>query len=232
MSRMRAIEAVGHVLELEGVRTAFGVPGAAINPLYSALKKRGSIRHILARHVEAASHMAEGYTRAKPGNIGVCIGTSGPAGTDMITGLYAAQADSIPILCITGQAPRARLFKEDFQAVDIESISKPVTKWSVTVREPALVPRVFQQAFHLMRSGRPGPVLIDLPIDVQMAEIEFDIDTYEPLPVYKPKASRGQVEKALQMLNDSDRPLIVSGGGVLNAAAEDLLVEFAETIGV
>jgi tartronate-semialdehyde synthase len=144
--------------------------------------------------------MAEGYTRAKAGNIGVCIGTSGPAGTDMITGLYSAQADSIPILCITGQAPRARLHKEDFQAVDIASIAKPVTKWAVTVREPAQVPRAFQQAFHLMRSGRPGPVLIDLPFDVQMAEIEFDIDTYEPLPVYKPAATRKQIEKALDML--------------------------------
>jgi hypothetical protein len=104
---------------------AFGVPGAAINPLYAALRERDSISHILARHVEGASHMAEGYTRAAPGNIGVCIGTSGPAGTDMITGLYSAIADSIPILCITGQAPRARLYKEDFQAVDIESISRP-----------------------------------------------------------------------------------------------------------
>ena len=156
-------------MEKEGVDSAFGVPGAAINPLYAALRTRDSIKHILARHVEGASHMAEGYTRAKAGNIGVCIGTSGPAGTDMITGLYSASADSIPILCITGQAPRARLHKEDFQAVDIESIAKPVTKWAVTVREPAQVPRVFQQAFHLMRSGRPGPVLIDLPFDVQMA---------------------------------------------------------------
>ncbi|MGN4225511.1 glyoxylate carboligase, partial [Burkholderia gladioli] len=190
------------------------------------------IGHVLARHVEGASHMAEGYTRAAPGNIGVCIGTSGPAGTDMITGLYSAWADSIPILAITGQAPRARLYKEDFQAVDIESIAKPVTKWAVTVREPALVPRVFQQAFHLMRSGRPGPVLVDLPIDVQLAEIEFDIDTYEPLPVYKPKASRKQAEAAIAMLAAAERPLIVSGGGVLNAVAEDLLVEFAETVGV
>src|SRR6202035_1997183 len=232
MTKMRAIDAAVRVLEKEGVVCAFGVPGAAINPLYSALKKRGSITHILARHVEGASHMAEGYTRAKAGNIGVCIGTSGPAGTDMITGLYSAIADSIPILRITGQAPRARLYKEDFQAVDIESIAKPVTQWAVTVREPALVPRVFQQAFHLMRSGRPGPVLIDLPVDVQLAEIEFDIDTYEPLPVYKPKATRGQIEKALAMLTASDRPLIVSGGGVLNAAAEDLLVEFAELMNV
>ncbi|MGA7816951.1 glyoxylate carboligase [Caballeronia sp.] len=232
MTKMRAVDAAVLVLEKEGIEMAFGVPGAAINPFYSALQRAGSIGHVLARHVEGASHMAEGYTRAAPGNIGVCIGTSGPAGTDMITGLYSAQADSIPILAITGQAPRARLYKEDFQAVDIESIAKPVTKWAVTVREPALVPRVFQQAFHLMRSGRPGPVLVDLPIDVQLAEIEFDIDTYEPLPVYKPKATRKQIEKALAMLNASERPLIVSGGGVLNAAAEDLLVEFAEILNV
>jgi tartronate-semialdehyde synthase len=232
MPKMRAVEAAVRVLEREGVTQAFGVPGAAINPLYAALKSRQSIHHILARHVEGASHMAEGYTRARAGNIGVCIGTSGPAGTDMITGLYSASADSIPILCITGQAPRASLYKEDFQAVDIESIAKPVTKWAVTVREPALVPRVFQQAFHIMRSGRPGPVLIDLPVDVQMAEIEFDDETYEPLPIYKPAASRRQIEKAMAMLQASERPLIVAGGGVINADAAELLVEFAELTGV
>ena len=228
MALMKAAMAAVLVMEKEGITTAFGVPGAAINPLYAQLRERQSITHILARHVEGASHMAEGYTRAKAGNIGVCIGTSGPAGTDMITGLYSAIADSIPILCITGQAPRARLYKEDFQAVDIESIAKPVTKMSVTVREPGLVPRVFQQAFHVMRSGRPGPVLIDLPIDVQLAEIEFDIDTYEPLPVYKPFANKKQIEKAMEMLMAADKPLIVSGGGVINADAADLLVEFAE----
>lgn len=232
MAKMRAVEAAVRVLEREGVTQAFGVPGAAINPLYAALKSRPSIDHILARHVEGASHMAEGYTRAKAGNIGVCIGTSGPAGTDMITGLYSAIADSIPILCITGQAPRARLYKEDFQAVDIEAIAKPVTKWAVTVREPALVPRVFQQAFHIMRSGRPGPVLIDLPVDVQMAEIEFDDETYEKLPVYKPAASRRQIEKAMAMLDAAERPLIVAGGGIINADASELLVEFAELTGV
>jgi tartronate-semialdehyde synthase len=232
MAKMRAIDAAVRVLEKEGVVCAFGVPGAAINPLYSALKARGSIRHILARHVEGASHMAEGYTRAVAGNIGVCIGTSGPAGTDMITGLYSASADSIPILCITGQAPRAKLYKEDFQAIDIESIAKPVTKWAVTVREPALVPMVFQQAFHVMRSARPGPVLIDLPIDVQLAEIEFDEDTYAPLPVYKPRATRKQIEKAIAMLEAAERPLIVAGGGIINADASDALVEFAELAGI
>jgi tartronate-semialdehyde synthase len=229
---MTAVQVAVRILEREGITMAFGVPGAAINPFYAAMREHGGIRHILARHVEAASHMADGYSRAVPGKIGVCIGTSGPAGTDMITGLYAAAADSIPILCITGQAPRAKLYKEDFQAVDIESIAKPVTKWAVTVREPGLVPRVFQQAFHIMRSGRPGPVLIDLPIDVQTAEIEFDLDTYEPLPVYKPTATRRQIEKAVEMLDAAERPLIIAGGGIINADASDLLVAFAETTGV
>ena len=232
MAKMLATEAAVRVLEAEGVTVAFGVPGAAINPFYAAMREHGGIRHILARHVEGASHMADGYTRAAPGNIGVCIGTSGPAGTDMITGIYAAAADSVPILCITGQAPRAKLHKEDFQAIDIEAIAKPIAKWAVTVREPGLVPRVLQQAFHIMRSGRPGPVLVDLPIDVQMAEIEFDIDTYERLPVYKPAASRRQIEKAMDMLNESSKPLIVAGGGIINANASDLLVEFAEIAGV
>ncbi|MBF8222507.1 glyoxylate carboligase [Halomonas sp. 328] len=232
MAKMTAAEAAVHVLKKEGIDIAFGVPGAAINPFYAALRKVGGVDHVLARHVEGASHMAEGYTRTKAGNIGVCIGTSGPAGTDMITGLYSASADSIPILCITGQAPRAKLHKEDFQAVNIQEIAGPVTKWAVTVLEPAQVPRAFQQAFHLMRSSRPGPVLIDLPIDVQMSEIEFDPDTYEPLPAYKPTASRAQAEKAMELLNDAERPLLVAGGGVINADASDLLTEFAELTGV
>ncbi|MDE1164040.1 MAG: glyoxylate carboligase [Pseudomonas sp.] len=232
MSKMRAIDAAVLVMRREGVDVAFGIPGAAINPLYSAMKKVGGIDHVLARHVEGASHMAEGYTRTKAGNIGVCIGTSGPAGTDMVTGLYSASADSIPILCITGQAPRARMHKEDFQAVDITSIVKPVTKWATTVLEPGQVPYAFQKAFYEMRSGRPGPVLIDLPFDVQMAEIEFDIDAYEPLPVHRPAASRTQVEKALALLDQAERPLLVAGGGVINADASDKLVEFAELTGI
>jgi tartronate-semialdehyde synthase len=232
MARMTAAEAAVAIVEREGVRHAFGLPGAAINPFYAAMRNSGGIRHVLARHVEGASHMAEGYTRARAGNIGVCIGTSGPAGTDMVTGLYSASADSIPILCITGQAPVARLHKEDFQAVDITAIAKPVTKLAMTVLEPAQVPGAFAQAFHLMRSGRPGPVLLDLPFDVQMTEIDFDIDTYQPLPVHKPAATRAQVEKALDMLAAAERPLLVAGGGVVNADAADLLVEFAELVGV
>jgi tartronate-semialdehyde synthase len=232
MARMRAVDAAVAILEREGVTHVFGLPGAAINPFYSAMGNSGRLQHVLARHVECASHMAEGFTRTKAGNIGVCVGTSGPAGTDMITGLYSAWADSIPILCITGQAPVAKLHKEDFQAVDIASIAKPVTKLAVTVLEAAQVPGAFQQAFHLMRSGRPGPVLLDLPVDVQMTEIDFDVDAYEPLPVHTPAATRGQVEKALDMLVAAERPLIVAGGGVINADASELLVEVAELLDV
>lgn len=231
MPKMRAVDAAVAILEREGATQAFGVPGAAINPLYSAMKAHGGIRHVLARHVEGASHMAEGYTRARAGNIGVCIGTSGPAGTDMITGMYSAAADSIPILCITGQAPRARLHKEDFQAVNISEIAKPLCKMAMTVLEPAQVPGAFQQAFHLMRSGRPGPVLIDLPLDVQLSEIDFDPDTYQPLPVYRPAASRAQAEKAFDLLAGAERPVIVAGGGIINADAARELVAFAEVTG-
>jgi len=232
MTRMRAVDAIVQILIKEGATEAFGLPGAAINPLYSAMRANGGIRHTLARHVEGASHMADGYSRTADGRIGVCLGTSGPAGTDMITGLYAAIADSIPMLCITGQAPVAKLDKEDFQAVDIQSIAKPVTKFAKTVLEGAQVPGVFQSAFQIMRSGRPGPVLIDLPFDVQMTEIEFDIDTYEPLPVAKPVATRAQAEKVLDLLTAAEHPAIIAGGGIVNSGASAKLVELAETLGV
>ena len=227
MAKMTATEAAIRVMESEGIELAFGIPGAAILPLYQAMKG-SKIKHVLVRHEEGGTHAAEGYTRAASGRIGVCIGTSGPAGTNMITGLYSAMADSIPILCITGQAPRAKLHKEDFQAIDIAAIAKPVTKWAITVMEAAQVPRAFRQAFHLMRSGRPGPVLIDLPLDVQKEIIEYDPDSDFPLEVFKPRPHRKQIEKALDMMMAAQRPLIFSGGGVINADASDLLVELAE----
>jgi tartronate-semialdehyde synthase len=229
---MRAIDAAVAILEREGITHAFGLPGAAINPFYSAMRRSGGIQHVLARHMEGASHMAEGYTRAKAGNIGLCVGTSGPAGTDMITGLYSAWADSIPILCLTGQAPVARLHKEDFQAVDIAAIATPVTKLAMTILEPAQVPGAFQRAFHKMRSGRPGPVLLDLPFDVQMADIEFDIETYEPLEILKPAMTRAQAEKTLDVLAAAEHPVIVAGGGIVNAEASPLLIELAELLDV
>ncbi|MFJ7750180.1 glyoxylate carboligase [Arthrobacter sp. NPDC097144] len=232
MPKMRAVDAAVLILEKEGATQAFGLPGAAINPFYSAMRAHGGIHHVLARHVEGATHMAEGFTRAKAGNIGICIGTSGPAGTDMITGLYSAWADSIPILCITGQAPVSKLHKEDFQAVDIASIAKPVTKMAMTVLEAAQVPGAFQKAFYEMRSGRPGPVLLDLPIDVQQTVIDFDPDTYEPLQVSKPAATRKQLAKALDMLTAAQKPLIVAGGGIVNADAAAELTELAELLDI
>jgi len=228
---MRTVDAIVQILEKEGATEAFGLPGAAINPLYSAMKDHGGIRHTLHRHVEGASHAADGYSRAT-GKIGLCLGTSGPAGTDMITGLYAAIADSIPMLCITGQAPTNVLHKEDFQAVDIESIAKPVTKYAVTVLEPGLVPGTFAKAFQIMRSNRPGPALIDLPINVQMAEIDFDIDSYEPLPVQNPQMSRAQAEKVVDLLTGHERPIIIAGGGVINANASAALVQLAEELDI
>lgn len=231
MPKMTAMEAAVHVLRSEGVEVAFGVPGAAILPFYEALKDSG-IRHVLVRHEEGGTHAAEGYTRARAGVIGVCIGTSGPAGTNMITGLYSAIADSIPILCITGQAPRAKLHKEDFQAVDIAAIARPVTKWAITVMEGAQVPWVFRRAFQIMRSDRPGPVHIDLPIDVQKEIIDYDPETDAPLPVSRPAPSPAAIARAVDMLLAAEKPLIVAGGGIINAEASDLLVEFAELVNV
>jgi tartronate-semialdehyde synthase len=225
--KMTAMEAAVRVLESEGVDLVFGVPGAAILPLYDAL--RGSrIRHILVRHEEGGTHAAEGYSRARAGKIGVCLGTSGPAGTNMVTGLYSAIADSSPILCITGQAPRAKLHKEDFQAVDIARITAPVTKWSITVMEGAQVPWVFRRAFQLMRSDRPGPVHIDLPIDVQKEIIDYDPAVDEPLEVHRPSPGRKAIRRALELLMAAERPVIVAGGGIVNAEAAPLLVELAE----
>ena len=228
---IRAVDAIVQILVKEGVTHAFGVPGAAINPLYSALKDNGGIRHILARHVEAATHMAEGYTRAKAGNIGVAIGTSGPGGTDMITGMYSAWADSTPILCIAGQVPRAVLDKEDFQFAPNAEIAKPVTKMSVTIKEAAQVPGTFAKAFQLMRTGRQGPVFIELPSDVQMAEIEFDIDSYEPLPIATPAMTKRQAQRVLDMIAQAECPILMAGGGVLIAGAEAEFLALTELLG-
>jgi len=214
-------------LQSEGVDLVFGVPGAAILPLYDALRK-SSIRHVLVRHEEGGTHAAEGYSRARAGKIGVNLGTSGPAGTNMITGLYSAIADSVPILCITGQAPRAKLHKEDFQAVDIAAVTAPVTKWSTTVMEGAQVPSVFRKAFQIMRSGRPGPVHIDLPIDVQREVINYDPDADEPLPIEKSRPVHKAIVKAVDMLLAAKRPLIIAGGGIINAEASSELIALAE----
>lgn len=231
MPRMNVMQAVVRILESEGVDYVFGVPGAAILPLYDALRRSEGIRHVLVRHEEGATHAADGWARAT-GNVGVAIGTSGPAGTNMITGLYTAQADSIPIVCITGQAQRPLLHKEAFQAVDIVSIARPVTKWAVQVQEAAQMPWVFRRAFQIAREGRPGPVLIDLPVDVQRQEIEYDEAVDAPLPVARPAPARAAIRRALAMLREAERPIVLAGGGVILAGASAQLVAFAERTGI
>ncbi|HEY6889830.1 MAG TPA: thiamine pyrophosphate-binding protein, partial [Solirubrobacter sp.] len=224
------MRAVVNVLESEGVDTVFGIPGAAILPLYDALRE-SSIRHLVVRHEEGGTHAADGYSRAT-GKIGVAIGTSGPAGTNMVTGLYTAMADSVPILTITGQVPVAQLQREGFQAVDIAEIVKPVVKKSYLVTEPGQLPWVFREAFRIMREGRPGPVHIDLPLDVQLAEVLYDLDAGSPLPVARSAPEPAAIERALDMLLSAQRPLLMPGGGVIGADASALLVELAELLQV
>ena len=230
MSKIPCMEAVAQVLESEGVDTVFGIPGAAILPLYAALRKSG-IKHLTVRHEEGGTHAADGWARAT-GKVGVTLGTSGPAGTNMITGLYTALADSIPIICITGQAPRNKLHQEAFQAVDIVEIAKPVTKWAVQLKEPGQAPWVFREAFRIARSGRPGPVLIDLPLDVQRGLCFYDPEVDAPLPVEVPEPRFEPVRAAVEMLLAAERPLILAGGGVIGGEAWEELRDLAEYLQV
>ncbi|OPC83780.1 glyoxylate carboligase [Embleya scabrispora] len=229
--RVPVMNVVVEVLKSEGVGTVFGCPGAAILPLYAALEAVGGVEHLIVRHEEGATHMADGWARTN-GGVGVAIGTSGPAGTNMITGLYTALADSIPIVCVTGQAVSDKLHQEAFQAVDIVAIAKPVTKWSVQVKEAAQAPWIFREAFRLARSGRPGPVLIDLPLDVQRQEIWWDPEVDAPLPVNEVHPHPPRVEAALDLLLAAERPLLLSGGGVIIGEAHEELVELAELLQV
>jgi tartronate-semialdehyde synthase len=216
--RMPAMDAVVSILEHEGVEYVFGVPGGAILPLYKALSKSAKIRHLAVRHEEGGTHAADGYARAS-GKIGIMIGTSGPGATNMITGLYTCMADSIPIICITGQAALPTLHKEAFQAVDIVSVATPVTKWAVQAKSAAQLPGIFRTAFQIARSGRPGPVLIDLPIDVSTQQIEYDADLDEALPIEQPRASYAHIRRAVELLLQAERPMIMPGGGVISADA-------------
>ncbi|MBI3988182.1 MAG: glyoxylate carboligase [candidate division NC10 bacterium] len=227
MPKMPVMEAVVKILESEGVEYAFGIPGAAILPLYKALSKSTKIKHLTVRHEEGATHAADGYARAT-GKVGVAIGTSGPAGTNMVTGLYTCMGDSIPIVCFTGQAVRPLLHKEAFQAVNISEIVKPVTKKSYLVLETAQLPFIVREAFKIAREGRPGPVLIDLPLDVQRGEVEYDPDIDAPLEVVKPTPDIRKIKRAVEMLLSAERPILMMGGGVILADAAKEFVELAE----
>jgi len=223
---MSAAQAAVKVMESEGVELAFGIPGASILPLYDALR-RSKIRHIVARHEEGATHAADGYARAT-GKVGVAIATSGPGGTNFVTGLYTAMADSIPIITITGQVPVAQLHREGFQAVDICEIVKPVVKKSFLCKEAAQIPWVFREAFRIAREGRPGPVHIDLPQDVQQMLISYDPSIDEPLPNFAMPPSAAKVRRAVEWLANAERPVLMPGGGVIIAEAWEPLLALAE----
>jgi len=229
--RMPVMEAVVDILESEGIKYVFGIPGAGILPFYKALQNSKKIKHLLMRHEEGATHAADGYARAS-GEIGVCVGTSGPAGTNMVTGLYTAKVDSIPIIAVTGQNVRAQLGKEAFQAVEIADIVKPITKKSYCVKETAQLPQVFREAFRIAREGRPGPVLIDLPLDVQRGEAFYDSDSDAPLEVFKPSPNVEKVKRAVDMILQAENPIFLLGGGVIIADACEEFVELAEHLAV
>jgi len=213
----------------EGVKHVFGYPGGAILPAYDALCGYPEIHHVLVRHEQGATHMADGYARAG-GGVGVAMATSGPGATNMVTGIATAMMDSSPIVCITGQVGSKFLGTDAFQETDITGITLPITKHNYLVKRPEDVSPTLRAAFHLARSGRPGPVLVDITKDAQQSSCEFDRSVYYPLAVTEGKYNfdRDQYAAAIELINTAERPVILAGHGVLLSSAMDELREFAE----
>jgi acetolactate synthase-1/2/3 large subunit len=215
----------------EGVDVVFGLPGGAILPVYDALAKfEYPIRHVLVTHEQGASHMADGYARAT-GRVGVCMATSGPGATNLITGLATANMDSSPVVAITGQVPTSLLGRDGFQEADVQGVSLPVTKHNYLVTDVRELAQVFKEAFHIARTGRPGPVLVDICKDVQQSETEFAYPDKVNLPGYNPAvaaADRESIVRAARLINDAERPLIVAGQGISISGAELELRTLAE----
>ncbi|MEM2728361.1 MAG: thiamine pyrophosphate-binding protein, partial [Candidatus Bathyarchaeia archaeon] len=210
MSRMSGAKALIEALKREKVEVIFGIPGGAILPVYDALYN-SDIKHILMRHEQCAAHAADGYARAS-GRVGVCMSTSGPGATNLVTGIATAYMDSSPIVAITGQVPRAFIGKDAFQETDIIGITTPITKCNFQVREASEIPKIVKTAFYIASTGRRGPVLIDLPRDVQTEEAEMSFDYKVELRGYKPIYDPHplQVEKAANLLIQAERPVIVA----------------------
>ncbi|HUM77832.1 MAG TPA: biosynthetic-type acetolactate synthase large subunit [Methanoculleus sp.] len=221
-------------LQREGVDTIFGYPGGVVLPIYDELYD-SSIRHILVRHEQAAAHAADGYARAS-GRVGVCLATSGPGACNLVTGIATAYMDSIPIVALTGQVPTALLGNDAFQESDITGITMPITKHNYLVKNAADIDRVVKEAFYIAGTGRPGPVLIDLPKDVTMGEVD---EASSPPPAislrgYQPtyEGHVRQIDKALDLIAEAERPLVYAGGGVILSGASAELREFIETAAI
>ncbi len=226
--KMTGAEAVLKALEQEGVEVVFGIPGGASMPIYDPLVDKSSIRHILCRHEQGAGHAAEGYSWAT-GKVGVCMATSGPGATNLVTPLADAKMDSVPIVAITGQVPTPVVGNDAFQEADVTGITMPVTKHNFLVKDPAQIVETIREAFHIASTGRPGPVVVDLPKDVLLAELTYRWPESVSLPGYKPttKGNARQIGEAVKMILKAKRPVLYVGGGVIKADAHKELYALA-----
>jgi tartronate-semialdehyde synthase len=226
--KMKAAQALVEIMVKEGIKTAFGIPGAAINPVYQFMED-APIEHFTMRHEEACVHAADGYQRAKH-EIALAICSAGPGATNFVTGLYTAFIDSMPVLCVVGQANTSQLKQEPFQCVDMPDIAKTVTQLAKCVMKPEELPGIMNEAFYQMRAGRPGPVLIEFPLNVQNTEFDFDIDSYIPreIPVAEPDLAK--IKEAVKLIGESKAPVIVMGGGCFISECTDKVVELAELL--
>lgn len=226
-----AAEALVKCLEKEKVEIIFGIPGANIAPVYDALYNSG-IKHILVRHEQGAVHAADGYARAT-GRVGVCIATSGPGATNLVTGVANAYMDSVPLVVFTGQVSTDQIGTDAFQEVDITGITSPITKHNYLVKDPEQLTETIKKAFHIAVTGRPGPVLIDLPKDVTSSRIKFQYPESIALRGYKPtyRGHPAKINEAAKLISQSSRPVIYAGGGIINSSASDELRQLAEIIG-
>ncbi|MEY8021727.1 biosynthetic-type acetolactate synthase large subunit [Muriicola sp. SD30] len=232
--RVSGAEAIIHCLLAEGVDLIYGYPGGAIMPVYDELYKfQDKLTHILTRHEQGATHAAQGYARVS-GKVGVAMATSGPGATNLVTGLADAQIDSTPMVCITGQVPRHLLGSDAFQETDIIGISTPVTKWNYQVTRAEEIPGIMAKAFFIARSGRPGPVLIDITKNAQFDELDFHYEACTGVRSYKPtpKVKEANLEQAAELINSAKKPFIVFGQGVILGEAENELKEFVEKSGI
>lgn len=225
---MTGAQAIVKMLEKEGAETIFGYPGAAICPFYDALAD-SDIRHVLTRNEQGAAHAANGYARVT-GRTGVCVSTSGPGATNLITGIATAYMDSIPVVAITGQVSTGMIGKDVFQEVDITGATAPFCKHNYLVRDAGRLPRIIREAFYIASTGRPGPVLVDIPLDVQNMEIDFEYPSSVEIKGYRPvyRGNALQIRKVIQALKASEKPVICAGGGIISSGASGRLLEFVE----
>ena len=234
MSKITGSEAVIKCLLEENVDIIYGYPGGAIMPVYDELYKyQDEIHHVLTRHEQGATHSPQGFARIS-GRGGVAIATSGPGATNLVTGLADAQIDSTPMVCITGQVSSHLLGSDAFQETDIIGISTPITKWNYQITKASEIPEIFAKAFYIAKSGRPGPVLIDITKDAQFDKIEFSYKKVEAIRSYnpEPKINPDALKNAADLINNAKKPLIVWGQGVILGNAEDELIKFVEKSGI